>query len=166
MSGKPVVLREWAQRDVDAAVAYYLSEAGSAGAPAFIDALETCLRQIGEYPAAGASHYAHELDLPGLRFRTVGRFPYLGFYVEQRVEIDVWRPTCPRPWPRRARRFTTRGSLAFGSRACGERETGERSGARRQFGTSGQLCRNCIRWVNCDLGHRPAQTAICMDHIV
>ena len=38
--------------------------------------------------------------------------------------------------------FTTRGALASGSRECGGRETGTRSGARRQFGTSGQLCCN------------------------
>ena len=91
MSGKPVVLRERARRDVDEAVEYYLAEAGGAGALAFIDALQASLRQIGEYPAAGSSRYAHELDLPDLRFRTVGKFPYLVFYVEQEAEIDVWR---------------------------------------------------------------------------
>jgi toxin ParE1/3/4 len=34
---------------------------------------------------------AHELGLPGLRSRSVGRFPYLIFYVEQPDHIDVWR---------------------------------------------------------------------------
>ena len=92
MSGKPVVLRERARRDVDEAVKYYLStEAGAAGTLAFIDALQVSLLQIGEHPAAGSSRYAHELNLPGLRFRTVGKFPYLVFYVEQEAEIDVWR---------------------------------------------------------------------------
>lgn len=91
MSGKPVVLRERARRDVDEAVEYYLSEAGVADTLAFIDALEVSLRQVGEHPAAGSSRYAHELDLPGLRFRTVGKFPYLVFYVEQEAGIDVWR---------------------------------------------------------------------------
>lgn len=91
MSGKPVVLREQARRDVDAAVAYYLSEAGSTGALAFIDAVEVCLRHIGEHPGAGSSRYAHELDLPGLCFRTIGKFPYMVFYVEKEAEIDVWR---------------------------------------------------------------------------
>ena len=91
MSGKPAVLRERARRDVDEAVEYYLSEAGATGTLAFVDALEVSLRQIGEHPAAGSSRYAHELDLPGLRFRTVGKFPYLVFYVEQEAEIDVWR---------------------------------------------------------------------------
>ena len=91
MSGKPVVLRERVRRDVDEAVEYYLSEAGAAGTLAFIDALEVSLRQISEHPAAGSSRYAHELDLPGLRFRTVGKFPYLVFYVERDAEVDVWR---------------------------------------------------------------------------
>ena len=91
MNGKPVVFREPAQRDVDAAVACYLSAAGSAGALAFIDALAACLRRIGGYPAAGSSRHAHELNLPGLRFRTVAKFPYLVFYVDQQAVIDVWR---------------------------------------------------------------------------
>ena len=91
MSGTPVVLRERARRDVDAAVEYYLSEAGAEGALAFIDALQDTFRQIDEHPATGSPRYAHELDIPGLRFRTVGKFPYLVFYVEQEAEVDVWR---------------------------------------------------------------------------
>ena len=91
MIGKPVVLRERARRDVDAAVEYYQSEAGSTGALAFIDAVEVCLRQIGEHPAAGSSRHAYELGLPGLCFRTVVKFPYLIFHVEKEAEIDVWR---------------------------------------------------------------------------
>ena len=91
MSGKPVVLRERAQRDIDVAVEHYLTEAGAAVAFDFIDALEDARRQIGEQPAAGSPRYAHELDIPGLRFRTVKRFPYLVFYVERETEIDVWR---------------------------------------------------------------------------
>lgn len=91
MSGKPVVLRERAQRDIDGVVRHYLTEAGAAVALDFIDALEDARRQIGEQPAAGSPRYEHELDIPGLRFRTVKRFPYLVFYVERETEIDVWR---------------------------------------------------------------------------
>ena len=58
---------------------------------AFIDALQVSLRQISDHPAAGSSRYAHELNLPGLRSRTVGKFPYLVFYIEHTVELDVWR---------------------------------------------------------------------------
>lgn len=91
MSVTPVVLRERARRDVDAAVEYFLSEAGAEGALAFIGALQDTFRQIGEHPAAGSPRHAQELDVPGLRFRTVGKFPYLVFHVEQRAEADVWR---------------------------------------------------------------------------
>ena len=91
MSGKQVVLRERAQRDIDGAVEHYLTKAGAAVALDFIDALEETHRQIGAQPATGSPRYAHELDIPGLRFRTVKRFPYLVFDVERAAEIDVWR---------------------------------------------------------------------------
>ena len=54
MSGKPVVLRERARRDIDEAVEHYLAEAGPTVALAFIDALEDARRQIGEQPAGGS----------------------------------------------------------------------------------------------------------------
>ena len=91
MSGKPVVLRERAQRDIDEAVEHYLSEAGPAIALDFVDALEETRRQIGELPASGSLRHAHEVNVPGLRFKSVGRFPYLVFYVEREADIDVWR---------------------------------------------------------------------------
>ena len=91
MSGKPVVLRERARRDIDEAVEHYLAEAGEAVALGFIDALEDTRRRIGEQPASGSPRYAHELDIPGLRYLTVGKFPYLVFYVEGGAETDVWR---------------------------------------------------------------------------
>ena len=64
---------------------------GTAVALALIDALEDARREIAERPAAGSPRHAHELDIPGLRFRQAGRFPYLIFYVEQETEIEVWR---------------------------------------------------------------------------
>ena len=91
MSGKRVVLRERAQRDIDGAVEHYLTEAGAAVALDFIDALEKTHRQIAARPSTGSPRYAHELEIPGLRFRTAKRFPYLVFYVEREAEIDVWR---------------------------------------------------------------------------
>lgn len=35
--------------------------------------------------------YAHDLDLPGLRFWPLTRFPYLVFYFKQSDCLDVWR---------------------------------------------------------------------------
>ncbi len=91
MTGKPVVLRERARRDVDATVEHYLAEARGAVALAFIDALEEAFRRMGEHPASGSPRYARELDLPGLRAWVVRGFPYLVFYVEREADIDVWR---------------------------------------------------------------------------
>lgn len=42
-------------------------------------------------PSAGAQRYANELNLPGLRFQALRRFPYLVFNVERSDRIDVWR---------------------------------------------------------------------------
>ena len=91
MSGKPVVLRERARRDIDEAIEHHLSGAEPAVALDFVDTLEDALRQIGERPASGSPRHAHELDIPGLRFQSVGRFPYLVFYAEREADIDVWR---------------------------------------------------------------------------
>ena len=57
----------------------------------FIEALEAAYARIGRYPAAGSPRYAHELDLPELRFWPLKNYPYLVFYVERGDHIDVWR---------------------------------------------------------------------------
>jgi toxin ParE1/3/4 len=87
---KPVIPREQANRDVDEAVAYYLSEAGEAVAMGFVDALEKAYGHIGRHPAMGSQRYAHELNLPGLRAWPLKRCPHLVFYVEHPDHIDVW----------------------------------------------------------------------------
>jgi len=35
--------------------------------------------------------YAHELDLAGLRFWPLRRYPYMVFYFLQPGHVDVWR---------------------------------------------------------------------------
>ena len=91
MIAKPVVPRELANRDVDEAIAYHLSEAGDRAALGFIDALERAYRHIGRHPGSGSSRYAIELNLPGLRAWPLKRFPHIVFYVETKDHIDVWR---------------------------------------------------------------------------
>ena len=91
MSRKPVVPRELARREVDAAVDHFIHEAGPDVALGFIDALETVYRAIADRPAAGSPRYAHEVAIPGLRSRRLKRYPYLVFYVERDDQIDVWR---------------------------------------------------------------------------
>jgi toxin ParE1/3/4 len=91
MSSKPVVLRGVARRDVDEALDYYLVEAGEAVALRFIDELQAALTSVGRQPAAGSPRYSQELELPGLRSRTLRRFPHVIFCVERDRNVDVWR---------------------------------------------------------------------------
>jgi toxin ParE1/3/4 len=91
MNRKPVIPRALARRDVDAAIDYYIDEAGPAIAARFIDALEAAYRRIGEHPASGSPRYAHELALPGLRTLLLKGFPWLVFYVVREDHVDVWR---------------------------------------------------------------------------
>jgi len=91
VSGKPVLLRDLARRDVEAAVDYYVRIAGPDIALSFIDALQSAYRAIGDRPALGSPRYAQELVLPGLRSLAVKGFPYLVFYIERDDHIDIWR---------------------------------------------------------------------------
>ncbi len=91
MKAKPVIPREQASRDVDEAIAHYLSESAGQAALGFIDALEEAHAHISRHPATGSPRYAHELNLPGLRSWPLTRYPHLVFYVERPNHIDVWR---------------------------------------------------------------------------
>ena len=91
MTAKPVVPREQANRDIDEAIAYYLSEDAEQAALGFIDAVEQAYAHISLHPATGSPRYAHELNLPRLRCWPLTRYPHLVFYVERPSHIDVWR---------------------------------------------------------------------------
>ena len=91
MKSKPVVPREVANRDVDGALTYYLAEGLHEAASGFIDELERAFGHIGRSPTAGSPRYAHELNIPGLRFWSLRRYPHIVFYVERPDHIDVWR---------------------------------------------------------------------------
>jgi toxin ParE1/3/4 len=88
---KQVVPRERADRDVNEAIDFYLSENAPEAALGFIDALEQAYRHIGRHPETGSSRYAVELSLPGLRFWTLKKYPHLVFYLERSDHVDVWR---------------------------------------------------------------------------
>lgn len=91
MSYKRTILRARAEQDVQEAVDFYLGENVPQAALKFIDALERAVQHIGHHAASGSTRYAHELDLPGLRFWPVSGYPYLVFYVERDDHVDVWR---------------------------------------------------------------------------
>jgi toxin ParE1/3/4 len=88
---KSVVPRERANRDVDEAIDFYLSEDAEDAALGFIDALEQAYGHISRHSSTGCSRYASELNLPGLRFWPLKRYPHLVFYLERSDHIDVWR---------------------------------------------------------------------------
>jgi toxin ParE1/3/4 len=89
--GKPVLPRELANRDAEAAVDRYRREAGSDIALGFAEALQSAYRAIAEHPALGSPRYGQELGMPGLRSLALKGFPYLVFYVEREDRVDVWR---------------------------------------------------------------------------
>ena len=91
MKPKAIILRELARLDVDEAVDHYLGEDALKAVLDFVDALEKAYSHIGRQPASGSPRYAHELNIPGLRFWRLTRFPYLVFYFEHDDHVDVWR---------------------------------------------------------------------------
>jgi len=91
MTQKPLILRAQAEQDIEQALKYYLDEGAEQAALAFVNALESTFKQIVRQPAIGSPRYALELELPGLRFWRVSRFPYLVFYRELDDHLDVWR---------------------------------------------------------------------------
>ena len=91
MKVKPVVPRSEANRDIDEAIDHYLAENAEQAALGFIDALEQAFTHIARHPATGSPRYAHALNIPGLRFWPLSRYPHLVFFIERDDHIDVWR---------------------------------------------------------------------------
>ena len=57
----------------------------------FVDALEIAVAHVQRAPGTGSPRYAHELDLPGLRFWSLRKFPYSLFYFEHEDHLFVIR---------------------------------------------------------------------------
>lgn len=91
MKAKPVYPRRKAEDDIDNSVEFYIREAGSDTAVAFIDSIEQAILHISRQPASGSPSYSQRLDIPGLRFWKTKKFPHLIFYVDLVSHIEVWR---------------------------------------------------------------------------
>lgn len=91
MAAKPVQFRDLATLDLESASSYYLAEADVVIAIRFVDAVEATAQRIGRNPRIGSLRFAYELSLPDLRVMSVGKFPYLLFYVERESSVEVWR---------------------------------------------------------------------------
>ena len=91
MTSKAIILRALARQDIEEAIDHYLGESAPKAALDFIDAVETAYSHLGRQPGSGSPRYAHELNIPSLRFWPLTRFPYLVFYFERDDHVDVWR---------------------------------------------------------------------------
>lgn len=88
---KAITLRELARLDIEEAIDHYLGEDAPKAAFDFIDALETACSNLSRQPGSGSPRYAHELNIPGLRFWPLTRFPHLVLCFEHDEHVDVWR---------------------------------------------------------------------------
>ncbi len=91
LAAKPVQFRDLATLDLESASNHYVAEADVATAIRFVNAVEATAQRIGRNPRLGSLRFAYELSLADLRAMSVGKFPYLVFYVERESSIDVWR---------------------------------------------------------------------------
>jgi toxin ParE1/3/4 len=84
MSDKPVIRRELADEDVNDAISYYANDSEQATL-GFIDELERSYRLISAQPRIGSPRYGYELELPGLLFRKLARYPYIIFSTSRKT---------------------------------------------------------------------------------
>lgn len=89
--GKPAIRRSRAEADIQEIVSYYQAQDAQTAALQFIDELEAAIYHLQAFPETGSPRFAHLLDLPGLRSWSLKRFPFLIFYFETAVSIDIWR---------------------------------------------------------------------------
>ena len=87
---KPAVRSALAEADIESAFEFYTAESMHLALD-FIDALEHATRHIETHPATGSPRYAHELNIPQLRFWTLRQFPFALFYIEHGTNLDVIR---------------------------------------------------------------------------
>jgi toxin ParE1/3/4 len=85
---KPVFRRQAADADIQDAVDFYLIEADHMVDP-FLAALRKALEHVEKHPGTGSPKYAHELNVPNLRFWPITRFPYLLLYIENEDFVDL-----------------------------------------------------------------------------
>lgn len=88
---KSAIQRALAQQDIAKAFDHYLSAAGTVIAADFVQEIDACMQRIERFPAAGSLRYADLLDVKGLRFSVIERFPYLVFYFERADGVDIVR---------------------------------------------------------------------------
>jgi toxin ParE1/3/4 len=87
---KPVHYRDLALDDIDSSTDYYATVDGKV-ARQWVEELQRAVADIGRHPRLGSSRFAEQLGIEGLRHRTLGKFPYLVFYIESDDRIVIVR---------------------------------------------------------------------------
>lgn len=87
---KPALRSPQARADIENAIDYYVVEAPHR-VDSFLDALEKATAHIQRATGTGSPRYAHELDMPDLRFWLLDKLPYGLFYLEHEDHLLVIR---------------------------------------------------------------------------
>ena len=87
---KPAIRTAQARSDIEAALDYYALQAPHM-VESFLNSLERATDHIQRAPGTGSPRYSIELDLPGLRFWTLNKFPHGLFYLEQEDHLLMLR---------------------------------------------------------------------------
>ncbi len=88
---KPATWRKAAERDAAEAAYWYATQSDLALGERFLAAVEAGIEHVSQHPGSGSLRYAMALKMEVLRFWPVNGFPYLIFYVEHEMQVDVWR---------------------------------------------------------------------------
>ena len=91
MPPKKLLRRAVATADIAGAADYYNEKIGNAQAIKFVDAVEQAMQNIQHNPSAGSPRYSEILDWPDLRSWLVHGYPYIVFYLELELHIEVLR---------------------------------------------------------------------------
>ena len=91
MAQRNLVRRPAAQRDLAEAVAYLVTEGGSAFGHRFLDELEAAFGRLCSFPHLGKLWPTTKRELTGLRRWPLAHFPYSVFYLPTETTIEIVR---------------------------------------------------------------------------
>lgn len=91
MDSKSVKWRGQASNDLQSAISWCRETTDTIVARRFLVHVDELDLSIRQFPYLGSLRYADTLGIPNLRFRAVGEFPYLEFYIEHEHHVDIWR---------------------------------------------------------------------------
>ena len=79
MNSKPIVPRQFANQDVEEAIAYYLEQNATDAALGFIDELERAYTHISRHPGTGSPRLCTRTEFAGLAILAIDALSSFGF---------------------------------------------------------------------------------------